>query len=103
MELLATPNIVDFLGQNGEVDDKGRKALPKFAWPGGYPVFYVTSTFEIVCDKHATETIYGEGYDGESIVDADVNWEDSNLYCDSGPSHRIESAYAEDDIEGELQ
>lgn len=96
MELRATPKIIEFLGQNGETDDKGRKALPKYAWPGAYPVFYITSTMEITCDKHATETIYGEGFDGETIVDADVNWEDTDLYCTSGESHRIESAYGED-------
>lgn len=98
MELRASPNIVAFLGQNGETDDKGRKALPKFAWPGGYPVYYVTDQSEIACDKHATEILYGEGFD-EYIVAADVNWEDNSLYCADNEAHRIESAYAEDDVD----
>jgi hypothetical protein len=96
MELQATPKVIEFLGQNGETDDNGRKALPKYAWPGGYPVFYVTNTVEIVCAMHATETVYGEGFDGESIVAADINWESPDMYCTVGESHRIESAYGED-------
>ena len=97
MELLATPKIIEYLGANGETDEIGRKALPKYAWPGGYPVFYITSSMDIACDKHATETVYGEGFDGEKIVDADVNWEDTGLYCEFGESHRIASAYGEDE------
>jgi hypothetical protein len=52
---------------------------------------------EIACDKHATEILYSEGFD-EEIVDADVNWEDTALYCADNEAHRIESAYAEDEI-----
>lgn len=96
MELRATPNIVSFLGQNGETDEKGRKALPKYAWPGGYPVFYLTDQMEIACAKHATEILYGEGFD-ENIVAADVNWEDTSLMCADSPEHPIESAYGEDE------
>lgn len=100
MDLRGTPKIIEFLGQNGETDEKGRPALPKFAWPGGYPVFYVTDKMEVACAKHATEILYNEGFD-EEIVDCDVNWEDSNLLCNDNEAHRIESAYAEDEVSSE--
>lgn len=97
MELRATPNIVAFLGQNGETDEKGRKALPKYAWPGGYPVVYYTNTHEIACAKHATEIVYGDSFD-EEIIASEINWEDNSLLCEGyDETHRIESAYGEDE------
>lgn len=66
--------------------------LPDYAWPGGYPLFYVTDQATVLCPTHAN----AEGdYDDEQITYAGVNWEDSSLECEHG--HRIISAYAEDD------
>jgi hypothetical protein len=81
-----------------------------YAWPGGYPVFYLarqgyrndeTGELEysqydrsefVCCPKCAGNTA-----DSDIIlVASDVNWEDLELYCDMC-SKRIESAYAEDE------
>jgi len=62
-----------------------------YAWPGGYPLYYLTEHSAILCAAHATSE---HEFDDETIVAADVNWEDSDLYCEH--NHRIESAYAED-------
>lgn len=66
--------------------------LPAFAWPGGYPLFYVTEQNTILCPEHASVE---SDYNDELISAVDVNWEDPELYCEHG--ERIESAYAEDE------
>lgn len=69
-------------------DETGK--FPSWAWPGGYPLYYVDNENNILCPDCANK-------DGMStdVNDADVNWEDASLYCDDC-SKRIESAYAED-------
>ena len=69
--------------------------LDAYAWPGGYPVFYVTSDDEVACVKCANDPSTGVDAFGcdVKIVAGDVNWEDPDLYCECG--ERIESAYAE--------
>jgi len=67
--------------------------LPSCAWPGGYPLFYVWNSGEVSCPKCANKD---KDDDIFTLVDYDINYEDSSLYCD-GCSERIESAYAEED------
>lgn len=62
--------------------------LPSHSSIGGYPLYYVTETGDILCSYCATKT---------HLVDKDVyiypprvNWED-DLHCECGS--RIESAY----------
>ena len=70
------------------------RKLPKYAWPGGYPMFYVTKRGNVLCPDCAN----AEGKDSDDPpVAHDANWEDPNLYCDAC-SQRIESAYAEDEV-----
>lgn len=76
-----------------------------YAWPGGYPLYYVTTDGGALCPKCMnTERAQifrstGEGSrDGWAIEGQDVNWEDSSLFCDHC-GDRIESAYAEDEVE----
>lgn len=78
-------------------DDKGE--LPCYAWPGGYPIFYVTErACDVVCCKCANDASTGvDAFGGEKIGAHDVNWEDPDLWCECG--ERVESAYAEDDAE----
>ena len=73
-----------------------------YAWPGGYPVFFITSDGAALSFAAAKseaelirESIAGCHNDGWRVVGCDVNWEDSELYCDHSGA-RIESAYAED-------
>ena len=76
-----------------------------YAWPGGYPKFWVTTDGGALCHKCVRSEIWqvarstrdGER-DGWAVEGSDCNWEDPCLYCDHC-SERIESAYAEDDAE----
>lgn len=72
-----------------------------FAWPGGYPCFFITSdgatlSFEAVREnfRSVIYSIRHRSNDGWRVVAVDVNWEDPDLYCDH-TGKRIESAYAE--------
>ena len=68
------------------------------AWPGGYPMFAVTSDGAALCQsccKSESRSIGSTcGTDGWAIAGLAVNWEDPDLYCDHC-GDRIESAYAE--------
>ena len=68
--------------------------LPTFAWPGGYPIYYLDDENNTLCPKCANKN---EGF-GPLVEAGDVNWEDSNMTCDQC-NQRIESAYAEDEAE----
>lgn len=77
-----------------------------YAWPGGYPTFFVTSDGAALCfdcamseARRITAAIRDGLKDGWCVEAQDVNWEDSSLYCDHC-SNRIESAYAEDEAAG---
>lgn len=63
--------------------------LPTYAWPGGYPMFYLDSENNVLCPDCSN----ADGYDAP-VVAYDVNYEDKSLYCDDC-SKQIESAYCE--------
>jgi hypothetical protein len=71
-----------------------------YAWPGGYPMFAVTTDGAALCHKCCASEHRSIGFtygtDGWAIAGLDVNWEDSSLHCDHCGG-RIESAYAEDE------
>ena len=76
-----------------------------YAWPGGYPVYYLANDGEAICPECVTKersqifrSTHENQNDGWRIVAADVNYEDSALYC-ANCDKRIESAYAEDDVQ----
>lgn len=81
-------------------DSNGR--LPAYAWPGGYPMFYLTADGGVLCPdcangEHGSEASTSPEADAQwQIVAYDANWEDPHLFCDHC-SERIESAYAEED------
>jgi|GEM_PF-2465768 len=85
-----------FLGESLKpyVEEDGK--LAKYAWPGGYPLFYMTIKENCLCPRCAWEATES---DCDYPVVAGVNWEDPHLFCDEC-SKRIESAYAEDDVDG---
>ena len=72
--------------------------LVVYAWPGGYPVFYIDGNQCVLCPSCAQEAI-DDHEDGHWLKDLpvayDVNWENPHLHCECG--ERIESAYAEED------
>lgn len=75
----------------------------KYAWPGGYPLYAVTSDGETlsfdavrkhwrdVCQAHIC---HGWRNSGWRIIGIDINWEDGEMTC-AETGDRIESAYAE--------
>lgn len=80
----------------GEHDGK----LPSYAWPGGYPMYYIYFDAyghpAILCPECAQET-WEQIQRGEETgtLYFETNWEDPELYCECGK--RIESAYGEED------
>jgi hypothetical protein len=78
--------------------------LISYAWPGGYPVFYLDNECNCLCPNCANEQ-EDENSEPDAIVvwtieACDINYEDPNLYCDHC-NQRIESAYAEEDDDEE--
>lgn len=71
---------------------------PSWAWPGGYPIYYVCADDGILCSKCANENIELTASDDSDkqwrIVDGDINYEDDQLWCDHCNS-QIESAYGD--------
>jgi hypothetical protein len=75
----------------------------KYAWPGGYPIFYLTADNGVMCpdcangDRSSAPDLDPECPDDDQwrIIAAECNWEDPDLYCENC-NNRIESAYAED-------
>ena len=82
-----------------------RKAIRNgaYAWPGGYPLYFVTSDGAALSFSAARynrrailEAIATKASDGWRVVGIDTNWENPDLRCDD-TGERIPSAYAEDD------
>lgn len=82
-------------------------ALSKWAWPGGYPIYYIDGACDSLCPecaeklrRHVNTQLKEDGFllKEEVIIGQDVNWEDASLYCEDC-GRRIESAYAEDEAE----
>jgi hypothetical protein len=72
-----------------------------YAWPGGYPLFFLMSdgeTLSFAAAKAESDLIRAaiadKSNDGWRVIAVDVNWEDGDLTC-SHTGERIESAYAE--------
>ena len=72
-----------------------------YAWPGGYPLFAITSDGAALCASctkkklgNIVTAIARNLRDGWKVEGIDVNWEDADLTCDHCGQH-IESAYAD--------
>lgn len=68
-------------------------ALPPYAWPGGYPIFYLAADNGVLCPKCANS--YAAGIDTEEQlmpIAAGINWEDETMCCENC-SVWIEAAY----------
>lgn len=73
--------------------------LPSYAWPGGYPLYYLDGDNCVLCPKCANASRDGSWDDSCFPVAYSVNWEDTDLYCEQCSKH-IESAYGDDESEG---
>jgi len=74
-----------------------------YAWPGGYPCYFITNDGEALSFEAAKQerlniidSIANHLNDGWRIVGVDINWEDGELFC-CHTGKRIESAYAEEE------
>lgn len=72
-----------------------------YAWPGGYPLYFITNdgaalSFKAAKDnaRSIIESIAHNARDGWRVVACDVNWEDDSLLCDA-TFEQIPSAYGE--------
>lgn len=70
-----------------------------YAWPGGYPLFWITSDgaalqFSVAKSerRQILEAIRDRSNCGWRIVALEINWEDAELFCDH-TEKKIESAY----------
>ena len=69
-----------------------------YAWPGGYPVYFITDNGGVLSYKTVRNNlrlVFG-AYpgDGWKVAGHEINWEDGELF-DDHTGERIESAYAE--------
>lgn len=84
-------NLKDYALENGQ--------LESYAWPGGYPLYYLTKDCGTLCPKCCNENLellFDPNDPQWFLVAVGVNWEDTSLFCDHC-SHRIESAYGDDE------
>jgi hypothetical protein len=72
-----------------------------YAWPGGYPLYWLMSDGEACAFSVASterrnmlQAIRDNCRNGWRPVALEINWEDTELYCAHTGSH-IESAYGE--------
>lgn len=73
-----------------------------YAWPGGYPLYFVTDDGAVLSfsavRKNRRAILSSIAYalrDGWRIVGTEINWEDADLICDH-TGERIPSAYGEE-------
>lgn len=67
-----------------------------YAWPGGYPTFFVTSDSEVLCHKCVKEATCDDSDKQWAIIGCDVHWEGPPEYC-AHCNCEIESAYGDPD------
>lgn len=75
----------------------------KYAWPGGYPLYFICSDGEPLSFESVQQEIKQvmrdvkrkENAYGWRVIGCQVNWEDADLYC-AHSGRRIEAAYCED-------
>ena len=74
----------------------------QYAWPGGYPRYFVTTdggvlSFEAAkeCRRQILEALARQDQrSGWGVAGVDINWEDPDLVCDHS-GQRIECAYGD--------
>jgi hypothetical protein len=69
-------------------------ALPAYAWPGGYPFYYLDAHNDVLCPACANAQDNDDT--APAIVFSEVHWEGPPLHCDEC-SGTIESAYGDPD------
>lgn len=75
-----------------ELQKRNLNKLPKYAWPGGYPIYYVDNGNQALCYDCA---IKNDEFT-EQLTAYDINYENTSLTCDHC-SKKIESAYCDEE------
>ena len=95
------------LGIRSVADLKATLRNGPYAWPGGYPLFFLCHDGEAMSFDSVRETLHlvmqaiqDRGNSGWRVIGCDINYEDNDLYC-AHSGKKIESAYGEDDSEDE--
>ena len=79
-------------------NDDGK--LPAYAWPGGYPIYYLCADGGVLCPHCANRENGSEASENTDtpndwrMIAADVHWEGLPLVCDHCGT-KIESAYGD--------
>lgn len=97
-------SIITMLTEDANHTGDTQGTVAKFAWPGGYPLYYLVADGETLCPSCVNKelklvvdaTIDGNDKQWE-VVGREPNWEDASMYC-VHCNQRIESAYAEDEV-----
>jgi hypothetical protein len=74
-------------------------SMDYFAWPGMYPLYYITKDCAALCPKCVNEniTLLSDKDDPQwYLIGVEVNYENTSLYCDHC-NEQIESAYGDDE------
>jgi hypothetical protein len=86
---------------NNSRDLKNALRSGPYAWPGGYPVYFIASDGEALSFKAVKENykevlraMREQSDDGWRVIYMDVNWGEYDWYC-AHSGERIESAYGE--------
>lgn len=76
-----------------------RDPLPSYAWPGGYPLYYVTSDGGALCPdcvnreiEQIDQSTRGHARDGWALEGFGIHYEGAPIVCDHC-GKEIESAY----------
>lgn len=71
--------------------DANGKYVP-YAWPGGYPVMYLTRDGMCICADCANKEVD----QSQAVTDAFIHWEGAAMQCEDCEKF-IESAYGEEE------
>ncbi len=89
-------------GRRGGAELRATLRAGSYTWPGGYPMYFVTSdgaalSFEAVREnlRSVLWSIRHKVSDGWRVIGCEVNWEDEELACDH-TGKGIPSAYGLD-------
>ncbi len=88
-----------------ELERNADGKLPAFAWPGGYPIYYLDRDCSVLCADCATKSLDDvDELDSFRPTDADVYYEGPTMQCENCNAD-IQSAYGDpnetEEVEGE--